>query len=523
MLISVILGEAKDLNLDSSAVSLRMTGKKHLSLLNKLILILLITLAFLACPTISKAGNIEFVTYYPAPQGVYSRLTLLPQTSFAESCDIGSFIVEQSSGKIYYCHNVAGVGTWGPISNVWTISGNYVYPTQTETNPLIFAGIGTSAPSFKLTLENDGGILATGTFGAGTITSYPINPVDKTAPPNSRLIWYPRKAAFRAIGDRWGVSDDTQLGNYSVGFGDSPLATATGTVAAGIFNTASASYATVAGGQENTVSTNFSTITGGKGNSAAGSYTVVSGDDNSTGGNYSTISGGKTNRSSAAVGTAIAGGINNTISTEGGGHYTIIAGGANNSSSGEYTALGGGKENQIEADYGTVTGGATNTSSEDYSFVAAGKRNTASGPYSVVSGGENNTSSGSWSVVNGGYSNTALGHYSTILGGENNTASGTSGIIAGGSNNTVTGHYSVITGGDSNSVVGDYSWAGGRNMNLTASADRTFVWGYSEMPITVSASNAFILAPGFDSNGLPFYPKLGIGETNPGAILSIRP
>lgn len=72
-------------------------------------------------------------------------------------------------------------------------------------------GIGTPNPEFKLTLDNDGGILAKGTFGAGEVLT--------TAGAGTRMIWYPRKAAFRAgqvTGSDW---DDANIGNYSIAFG----------------------------------------------------------------------------------------------------------------------------------------------------------------------------------------------------------------------------------------------------------------------------------------------------------------
>jgi carbon monoxide dehydrogenase subunit G len=51
-------------------------------------------------------------------------------------------------------------------------------------------GIGTLTPEFKLTLDADGGILAKGTYGSGTALT--------TSGAGTRLIWYPKKAAFRA-------------------------------------------------------------------------------------------------------------------------------------------------------------------------------------------------------------------------------------------------------------------------------------------------------------------------------------
>lgn len=478
----------------------------------------LIVLSLVFSQTSLAAGNVQLVTYYPAPMGAYDRLALIPQASLPVSCDIGALITEQATRKIYYCHNVSGVGTWGPLSNVWTTSGNYVFPTQTDTKPLIFASIGTSTPSFKLTLDNDGGILATGTLGSGVVTSYPSQAVNQSAPAQARFIWYPRKAAFRAIWDRWGVTDDTQLGNYSVGFGDTPTVTGTASTASGLFNIVNGNYGTIAGGKNNSVTGDYSTITGGQSNSVTGQYSVISGSSNQANGDYNTIGGGQNNISNG-LGETIGGGLSNTIAINS--TFSTISGGELNVVNGKnYAVISGGYQNTVSGNYATVVGGKSNTANGDYSFIGGGNGNTANGTYSVVGGGDSNTATGNYSVITGGHSNVTTKNYATVLGGDTNTASGVSSIIASGSNNTVTGNYSVIAGGDHNTVAGDYSWADGRYMNLTNTAARTFVWGHSDTAVNITAANAFILAPGTNGTNT-LNPKLGINETSPSAILSI--
>ncbi len=479
----------------------------------KLTIAALLTITLLACPQTSFAGNIQLVTYYPAPQGAFDRLTLLPQTSLPTPCTIGTLTTDQTSGKIFYCHDILGVGTWGPLSNVWTTTGNYAYPTDTDSKPLIFAGIGTSVPNFKLTLDNDGGILAIGTFAGGVVTSNPVNAV---IPPIARFIWYPRKAAFRAVWDRSNLTDDTNLGNYSTAFGDHPLASATASVTSGITNSTTANYGTIAGGKNNSVTGNYSTITGGESNLAPGQYSIVSGSNNQANGDYNTIGGGFNNTSSG-IGATINGGVSNTITST----YSVISGGSTNSIQGaNYAAIGGGYDNAVTGNYALIGGGSGNIAPGIYSFIGGGNTNTANGTYSVIGGGDSNLVGGNWAVVCGGQTNIASGNYATVTGGLNNNAGGTSSFIAGGSNNTASGNYSVIAGGDHNSVAGDYSWVGGRYMNLSAAADRTFVWGYSDTTVNITAADAFILAPGANG-GSPVNPRLSIGETNPSAILSI--
>ena len=210
------------------------------------------------------ARSLELITYYPAPLGAYDRVTLTSRV-VPSTCQVGAIMVDQTTTKLLYCHDVGGTGTWGYLSKTWTMSGKNVYPTATDGQPLIFGGIGTSAPDFKLTLDNDGGILALGTYGFGVTTTYynPTSP-NKTTPPEGRFISYPRKGVFRAIWSRWNVANDAMLGNHSVGFGDTPLASGTASTVSGLWNAVPADFGTIAGGADNLVSGRWGTIAGGE-------------------------------------------------------------------------------------------------------------------------------------------------------------------------------------------------------------------------------------------------------------------
>ena len=175
-------------------------------------------------------------------------------------------------------------------------------------------GIGTSSPEFKLTLDNDGGILAKGSYDTGTdLTS---------SGEGARLIWYPKKAAFRAgyvNSDQW---DDANIDNFSVGMGFNNKASGWwATISGGSTNITTDWYATIAGGHSNTVSQEYATIGGGR--------------DNTAGAVYATISGGR-----------------------------------DNVSSGDYASVGGGCVNTAAGDYATVPGGQYNWSKGNYSFTA---------------------------------------------------------------------------------------------------------------------------------------------------------
>jgi len=108
------------------------------------------------------------------------------------------------NGALYWSGTALGMaGSAGG----WTDNGSVVRLT-TATDKV---GIGTSSSEFKLNLDNDGGILAKGTYNAGATLS--------TSGSGSRFIWYPRKAAFRAgyvTGDPW---DDENIGRCSMAAG----------------------------------------------------------------------------------------------------------------------------------------------------------------------------------------------------------------------------------------------------------------------------------------------------------------
>jgi len=159
-------------------------------------------------------------------------------------------------------------------------------------------GIGTSNPEFKLSLDNDGAIISKGTYASGATLI--------TNGAGTRMIWYPKKAAFRAgivSGTQW---DNFNIGEYSfasgyntkaigiasVALGDSTTAsnfaaTAMGdsTIASGIYSTA-IGHATIASGGAST--------TMGYGTRASGSYSLATGYNSVASGSSSTALGVRT-------------------------------------------------------------------------------------------------------------------------------------------------------------------------------------------------------------------------------------
>ncbi|MFC1569779.1 tail fiber domain-containing protein [bacterium] len=97
-------------------------------------------------------------------------------------------------------------------------------------------GIGTTSPKLKLSIDNDGGILAKGTYGSGATLG--------TTGGGSLMIWYPRKGAFRAgyLDDATYYStfwDDDSIGSFSVAMGYDTKASGEASLAMGQFAQAS--------------------------------------------------------------------------------------------------------------------------------------------------------------------------------------------------------------------------------------------------------------------------------------------
>jgi len=131
----------------------------------------------------------------------------------------------------------------------------------------------------------------------------------------TRMLWHPKKNAFRAgyvTGDQW---DDANIGVNSIVFGHSGKATAPDTtIIGGKENMNQGANSVILGGQNNHIENNsdFSVIVGGGG---------ANNGNRISGGNYSTILGGNNNTISSDYAT-ILGGNNNTIS----GDYSVAMG-----------------------------------------------------------------------------------------------------------------------------------------------------------------------------------------------------
>ncbi|GIW62033.1 MAG: hypothetical protein KatS3mg089_0885 [Patescibacteria group bacterium] len=118
-----------------------------------------------------------------------------------------------------------------------------------------------------LQITKGGSILATGNTTFGTTP---------TSGAGNRMMWIPAKAAFRAGragGTHW---DDSNIGSYSVAFGESARASGTHSFATGNFTVASGNYS-AAFGYGNTASGTYAFVAGGNNSTAAGSNSLVLG------------------------------------------------------------------------------------------------------------------------------------------------------------------------------------------------------------------------------------------------------
>ena len=187
-------------------------------------------------------------------------------------------------------------------SSIMTDSANFFWDNTAKK-----LGIGTSTLDLKLSLDNDGGIIAIGTFGAGDLVT--------TAGAGTRMIWYPRKAAFRAGkvgGTQW---DNANVGDYSFAVGQSTIASGSTSFATGL-STAANGIISTAMGWATTASGLYSTAMGAN-TIASNSYSTAMGENSIASGTYSFAIGDHTTASGLASVTmgrwVTAGGANNTI------------------------------------------------------------------------------------------------------------------------------------------------------------------------------------------------------------------
>jgi autotransporter adhesin len=154
------------------------------------------------------------------------------------------------------------------------------------------AGVVATNAAGAYNFSNVNGFAALGTYNSGQLGA---------SGPGLRLLWYPRKGAFRAgqiNGEQW---DDVNIGNYSIAMGQdtqasgqSSTAFGNGSVATGMFSFAAGGGAEAAG--------NFSAALGNS--HALGNYAVAAGNSNYASG-LASVAIGASNTASGVSSTAL--------------------------------------------------------------------------------------------------------------------------------------------------------------------------------------------------------------------------
>lgn len=314
-------------------------------------------------------------------------------------------------------------------------------PDGLEVSGKVQIGNGTLNPSppgpAELLVSAPNGVVFTGADNQGVI---PREGAGK------RLMWYGRKAAFRA-GEDLGIAwNDANIGSHSLAIGSNNIASGEYSIAGGITSSASA-FAAVAIG-------NFA--------SAEDSFAIAIGDEANAIGTASLAIGKRVDANNEA---AVAFGLD--VLSDG---RASFAAGRSTEATGNFSvALG---TNSRSLGYSSAAIGFFTTASGS-SAVAVGNSTTASGDYSFASGlGSNAVGLGSTSL---GSNTQTFGTYATSFG-NLNSASGLASLAAGQNSATsVAAHVSTVIGGNCTSDAA-YSFAGGQGATVLRGHNGTFLW-----------------------------------------------
>ncbi len=222
------------------------------------------------------------------------------------------------------------------------------------------SGVGKTitADNGALTIKGNDGIISTGNFGTGKSLAF--------SSAGTRMVWFPKKAAFRAgrvTSSQW---YDSYIGDYSTAFGYDTKASGSYAVAMGSTTNASG-VSSIALGQETYASNNYAVAMGYK-SSASNTYSMATGRETRASGSQSTAMGYK---SSATGVSSTALGNSTTASGE-----ASTASGYNTTASGVYsTAFGA-----------STTASGTYTTAIGNTTIAKAYASTALGQYNVGMG-----------------------------------------------------------------------------------------------------------------------------------------
>jgi trimeric autotransporter adhesin len=175
-------------------------------------------------------------------------------------------------------------------------------PVDAQAQPTLLELRSGAPASDRLRVDSAGGLVALGTLGRGAI------PVEGDG---VRMMWYPKKAAFRAgrvQETRW---NDANIGNYSLATGINTTASGNASSAMGSNTTANGftstamGFSTTASGTEstamgsNTRASGYASTAMGFNNTASGDYSTATGQATTASGTNSTAMGSSTTASGA--------------------------------------------------------------------------------------------------------------------------------------------------------------------------------------------------------------------------------
>lgn len=325
-----------------------------------------------------------------------NSLSTVDTVMFAYSSDTSAFSTNSTnsinSGYSNYCDTATYALNTASTFSYWNVSGNSGISATTNfigtinNSDLVFKtnslermritsagkiGLGTTSPTATLHIVGNDGLVAEGTFGTGT------------APPTgagTRMVWYPKKGAFRVGTVNAAQWDDVNIGTNS-------FAANSNTTASGAYS-ASFGFGCIASGQYS-----FAAC---QGSNATGVSSIAIGTGCSSSGHYGVSIG---RASSAQDSSAVAIGYHNTAS----GAYSISLG-YEAVSSGDYsTALGfwpstnGKRGSFVFADYSSSSV-TTNTADNQFLVRASGGVNFYSNT-ALTSGVVLSPGGGSWASV----------------------------------------------------------------------------------------------------------------------------
>ncbi len=232
----------------------------------------------------------------------------------------------------------------------WACANSATLPAGTANQTLRYDASTAPIANNMLLAFADGGLLATGTSGIGTVP-------DTGA--GARMMWYPGKRAFRAGyvgGAQW---DDANVGASSIALGhdtkasgDNSTALGASTTASGNGSTAMGAATTASGGEA--VAMGDTTTASGTDSTAMGFATKASGDFSTALGNATTADG----KNSTAIGfQTVAGGTNS------------IAIGSNSNATGDYSVALGDHVNAMGVN-SFIFGDGTSTPNQNFATAA---------------------------------------------------------------------------------------------------------------------------------------------------------